>query len=139
MPCGPRIGGAAAASSFALRHVRRNSGTFTTFTRASANLDDLTVGQCCTDQRANEVSWTSCTWPRNRLFGHVHADAREKGAALCARIKIAQYCLFTALGVRHPKSTGHILQKGGTPNDQHPEERRPELVYVPPEENRRVH
>jgi hypothetical protein len=30
----------------------RNSGTFTTFTRASAHLDDLTVGQCCNDQPA---------------------------------------------------------------------------------------
>ena len=40
--------------------------------------------------------------------------------------------------VRRPRSTGHILQKGGTPDAQHHEEFRPELVYVPRPGNRRV-
>jgi hypothetical protein len=44
----------------------------------------------------------------------------------------------TILEVRRPRSTGHILQKGGTPNAQHPEECRLEPAYVPRQGNRRV-
>lgn len=44
----------------------------------------------------------------------------------------------TILEVRRPRSTGHILQKGGTPSDQHPEEFRLEPAYVPRQGNRRV-
>jgi hypothetical protein len=42
-------------TTLVLAYVGRNSGTFTTFTRASAHLDDLTVGQCCNDQPAQRI------------------------------------------------------------------------------------
>jgi hypothetical protein len=64
-----------------------------------------------------------------------------RAAALaCCKIALhsTRIARVTILEVRRLRSAGHILQKGGTPNAQHPEECHLEPAYVPRQGNRRV-